>query len=84
MTNLTEIGRSLFGPMWREDMQLALEINDRTFRRMAQGTHPVPAGIKQHLAELLRAEARRLDAMAAALEGDAPSSPCAPATRGPR
>ncbi len=51
---------------------LDMGIAERSARRMLQGKSRMPPGVKAELAVLLRAEARRLDAMAAALEAGAP------------
>lgn len=70
MSDLAQIGTALWGPEWKTEMVLQTGVNLRSVRRMNDGARPIPPSLKAELAVLLRAEARRLDLMAAALEAD--------------
>lgn len=68
MTDLATIGQALWGADWMAEMERQTGVGVRTIRRMVNGSKGLPAGLQAELATLLRAEARRLDAMAGELE----------------
>lgn len=51
--DLRRIGAILYGDRWQTDLARALGVADRTVRRWAAGTHPIPEGLKADLLKLL-------------------------------
>lgn len=43
---IVECGEALYGPRWQRALARSLGVSDRTVRRWAAGTHPVPAGVQ--------------------------------------
>ena len=50
---LQEAGAALYGPRWRLDLAKALDVNERTIRRWAEGQWPVPATVWPEIRTLL-------------------------------
>lgn len=42
---LRQIGEEMFGPTWQADLSHAIAVSDRSMRRWAAGTDPVPEGV---------------------------------------
>ena len=57
---LRQAGEALYGPHWQTDLSRARGVSDRTVRRWAAGTHPLPDGVRADLAELCRHHGRGL------------------------
>lgn len=64
---LAECGESLFGQKWRVDLAQALGVSERTVRRWAAGSSPVPGDVWLEINSLLSSRAKRLREMAALL-----------------
>jgi hypothetical protein len=65
---LAECGESLFGKQWRVELAQALDVSERTVRRWAAGTSPVPGDVWLEINSLLSNRAKRLREMAALLK----------------
>ena len=52
---LHNVGAALYGPRWQSELARALGVSDRTVRRWAAGTHPIPAGLYLELLRLCSA-----------------------------
>lgn len=75
-TFLAECGESLFGQKWRVELAQALGVSERTVRRWAAGTSPVPGDVWIEINSLLSSRAKRLREMAALLkQRPAPAPP---------
>lgn len=75
---LAECGELLFGKQWRVELAQALDVSERTVRRWAAGTSPVPRDVWLEINALLSARAKRWRAMTALLKQrpkPAPSQP---------
>lgn len=62
-------GRAMFGDEWQRPLAVALDLNERTVRRIAQAEregrdYPVAPGALRQLLELLNQESRKLEARA--------------------
>lgn len=68
MTNdsrrLEACGEALHGKQWRLELAQALGVSERTIRRWAAGSSPVPAGAWTDLEAMLLERAARLKALA--------------------
>jgi hypothetical protein len=42
---LREVGEALYGPRWQSDLAADLGVTDRTVRRWAAGSTPMPDGV---------------------------------------
>jgi hypothetical protein len=63
------IGEALYAEAgWQGRLAQALEINERTVRRMRAGTYPVPLGIAGSLYDLVRERRDELTALAGEME----------------
>lgn len=68
--SVSDLASGLLWFNWKHALEDSLGVSERSARRMAQGQIPIPPAEQTRVASLLRAEARRLDAMAHALEAD--------------
>ncbi len=50
---LGRCGKALFGASWQSELSRALGVADRTVRRWAAGTSPVPESVAGEIAKLL-------------------------------
>lgn len=57
---LSAIGRALYGDRWQSALAAALGVADRTVRRWAAGTSPVPDGAARDMTALLNERAGML------------------------
>lgn len=64
---LVECGEALYGPRWVTELARALDVNERTVRRWAAGTSPIPAGAYADLLRLTQERAALLDSLAGRL-----------------
>jgi hypothetical protein len=65
---LAECGESLFGTKWRVDLGQALGVSERTVRRWAAGSSPVPDDVWTEIGALLFNRAKRLRDLANAIK----------------
>lgn len=65
---LAECGESLFGTKWRVDLAQALDVSERTVRRWAAGTSPVPGDVWTEIDALLSNRAKRLRDLSSAIK----------------
>ena len=49
---LREAGEALYGASWQAELARDLGVSDRTMRRWAAGTHPMPAGLDRNLLDI--------------------------------
>ena len=64
----SKVGEALFGPSWRIELSVALDVSERTVRRWQIPCTAIPDGIAGDLAVLCRKHSKRLDALAYQLE----------------
>jgi len=64
-----KIGEALYGPSWRAALAQALGVAERTVRRWAAETSPIPDNLPAELAALCRQRAADLIKQADQLEG---------------
>jgi len=57
-------GRAIFGEEWHNQMAVALKVTRRNIRRWETGYNLLPESVMVEVAELVRAEARRLNNLA--------------------
>ncbi len=57
---LREIGEALYGPNWVVPLARALNMNERTMRRAAEGSHPLRVRICDELLALVDQQETRL------------------------
>lgn len=58
---LADAGDALYGSRWQTDLSRALGVSDRTVRRWASGSDPVPNGVWGDVSALLRKRAERIN-----------------------
>jgi hypothetical protein len=51
---LAEVGQALYGPRWQTELARDLDIGDRTMRRWAAGTHPIPGRVAADLRDVAK------------------------------
>lgn len=54
-SQLERAGRTLYGDNWQTPLALALGVSDRSMRRWASGSHPIPATLAGEIERLTRA-----------------------------
>jgi hypothetical protein len=54
------VGEALFGSRWQTDLAGALNLSDRTVRRLAAGTHEAGEGLRDDLRKLVSARRKLL------------------------
>lgn len=52
---LENAGRKLYGDNWQTPLSAALGVTDRSMRRWASGSHPIPSNVAGELERLTRA-----------------------------
>jgi len=60
---LQRIGRALYGHFWLPNLAEALDVSERTMRRLMAGQAPIPEGLSRDLAMLVEGRCRELDAL---------------------
>ena len=75
---LAECGELLFGQKWRVELAEALDVSERTVRRWAAGTSPVPNDVWNEINSLLSARAKRWREMASLLRRRPKPAPAPP------
>lgn len=72
---LAEIGRAIFGDRWQAPLGRALDLNDRSIRRLADGTSPVHEALARRLLAVARQRRDGARAAATMLAAKLPRSP---------
>ena len=65
---IVEVGEALFGSHYRLELAAALNVNERTVRRWADGTIDMPPGAALDCLRLTQERAAALDALAERLK----------------
>lgn len=60
---LGRCGKALFGTSWQSELSRALNVSDRTVRRWAAGTSPVPESVAEEIAKLLSERGADIEAL---------------------
>jgi hypothetical protein len=60
---LREAGEALYGRRWQCELARELDVADRTVRRWAAGSHPMPEGLSTELRGLLKSHGLALAAV---------------------
>ena len=58
---VVEVGEALFGPRYRTDLAEALNVNERTVRRWADGVIDMPAGVALDCLRLVMERTQKLE-----------------------
>ena len=67
---LRHCGEVLYGPRFQRTLANVLGINERTIRRWVAGDRPVPPGVQQEIARLLKKRAAKAARLAADIHKD--------------
>jgi DNA-binding transcriptional regulator YdaS (Cro superfamily) len=68
--DLRRCGEALYGPRFQRTLANVLGINERTIRRWVTGDRPVPPGVQQEIARLLKKRAAKAARLAADIHED--------------
>jgi hypothetical protein len=62
------VGQALYGPVWHSALADALDVNERSVRRWANGTNEIPVGVWSDIAILCRQHGKELEQWARSLD----------------